>query len=465
MPQRCQFRNFNNVVLHRLDSIPGKIDWFKKILVWCLSGINYPWACNYRISGKSRKALSFAASSDNIDWGKVIKGNLNLIFFAVKEYFVWAVQQQPSLRRFLIAAYEWGVYEQEIYFVMNKARSMYQNTAHKKALRQINSYLTAFSPNQMKCLRKMFSTKPPRTILRTGLKYTHTDIVSYTNLVQTRKTLLCRVVDHIEWFWLCHFLEERNDSKTMSYWATLDAELQQLFHNYMHISSLLENISITKLPISYANAQVRATVKKYDVALTGSGCANIQQVTNNWFCTSCKRFRGFLANTKSRNRTNGVNISAYGHEKMAINMHNGNVYCVASKGNGPGASGNKATCGDAPCVRINMLGRFVSFYDNVVALCTKCASPCVTHVNDDYLKDGMICCGLCRTRSKCPNIAFCGFCMHRCTVLREFRMYDDTQAPNKWMKIRLCPKHRKSAWPKNKILLKSVYWHAMENEM
>lgn len=465
MPQRCQFRNFNNVVLHRLDCIPGKIDWFKKILVWCLSGINYEWASNYNISGKARKILSSAIGSDKINWCHVITSNLNLIFFAVKEYFVWAVQQQPSLRRFLIAAYEWGVYEQEIYVVMNKVRSIYQNTSNKKKLIQINSYLTAFSPNQMKCLRKMFSSKPLQFTLNTGLKYTYNDIVSYTNLVDTEKELLGKVAEHIEWFWLCHLYKERNGNTTMSYWATLTTEVQELFHNYIQVNNLLQNIKITKMPIEYANAQVRAIVKKYDVALSGSGCENIQQVTNHWFCPSCKRFRGFLANAKSRNRSYGVNISAYGHEKMAINMHNGNVFCVASQNHSSGSSGNKPLCGEVPCIRINMLGRFVSFYDNVVTLCTKCASPCATHVNDDYLEDGMICCGLCRTRSKCPNVTFCGFCMHRCTVLREFRMYDDTTTPNKWITIRLCPKHRKSAWSKNTILLKSVYWHAMENEM
>lgn len=463
MPQRCQFRNFNNVVLHQLDTIPGKIDWFKKILVWCLSGINYQWACNHCISGKSREALSFATSNKNIDWCKVIKSNLNLMFFAVKEYFVWAVQQQPSLRRFLIAAYEWGVYEQEIYFVMNKVRFTYQHTAtaSHQILNHINNYLTNFSPNQMKCLRKMFSSRPVEMSIETGLKYTHEDLVSYTNLVEVEKSLIRDVTEHLEWFWLRHLCAERNDAKTMSFWKTLSGELKQLFHNYMHVSNLLKSIKILKLPINYGNAQVRATVKKYDVALSRSGCANIQQVTNNWFCPTCKRFRGFLANTKSRNRSNGVNISAYGHEKMSISMHSGNVYCVS----GTDGTGSKNTCGNTPCIRINMLGRFVSFYDNVVALCTKCASPCVTRVNSDYLKDGMVCCGLCRTRSKCPNTSFCGYCMHRCTVLREFRMYDDTQTPNKWTTIRLCPKHRKSTWSKKTILLKSLYWRTMENEM
>ena len=466
MPQRCQFRNFNNVVIHRLDSIPGKIDWFKKILVWCISGINYPWACNNRISNKGRKALSYVISHENIDWVAVIKNNLNLIFFAVKEYFVWSVQQQPSLRRFLIAAYEWGVYEQEIYFVMNKVRSLYHNTTPtKKKLATINNYLTTFSPNQMKCLRKMFSNKQTEMFVETGLKYTYEDIVSYTNLVEIEKVLTREVAQHIEWFWLCHFCAERNEAKKMAYWDTLSAELKQLFHNYMHVRYLLNNIRILKLPINYANAQVRATVKKFDVSLSRSGCANIQQLTNNWFCPTCKRFRGFLANSKSRNRSNGVNISAYGHEKMAINMHNGNVYCVASQNSGSDANGHKNTCGNVPCIRINMLGRFVSFYDNVVTLCTTCASPCITRVNSDYLKDGMVCCGLCRTRTKCPNISFCGYCMHRCTVLREYRMYDDTKRPNKWMKIRLCPKHRKSTWSKNTILLKSLYWRTMENEV
>ena len=465
MPQRCQFRNFNNVVLHQLENIPGKIDWFKKILVWCLSGINYQWAGSNRISGKSRQSLCSVINNHNIDWCKVIKGNLNLIFFAVKEYFVWSVQQQPSLRRYLTAAYEWGVYEQEIYFVMNKVRATYQDTSNPKKLEQINNYLLSFSPNQMKCLRKMFSSKPVEIAIKTNLQYTSVPIVSYANLVETERVLLREVAEHIEWFWLCYLCEERNDAKTMSYWMTLNEDLKQLFHNYMHVSNLLKNIKILKLSINYANAQVHATVKKYDVALSRAGCDNIQQVTNNWFCPSCKRFRGFLANAKSRNRSNGVNISAYGHEKMAINMYNGNVYCVASQSAGANAAGNKNACGDVPCIRINMLGRFVSFYDNVVALCTKCASPCVTNVNDDYLNDGMICCGLCSARSKCPNTSFCGYCMHRCTVLREFRMYDDTQTPNKWMKIRLCPKHRKSNWASNSILLKSIYCHTMENEI
>ena len=324
----------------------------------------------------------------------------------------------------------------------------------------------SFSPNQMKCLRKMFSSKPVQVTLQTGLRYTYNDIVSYTNLVETERELLCKVADTMEWFWLCYLCKERNDSVTMSYWETLSIEQQQLFHNYMHVSNLLENIKLSKLPIKYANAQVKATVEKYDVALSGSGSDNIQQVTNHWFCPTCKKFRGFLANNKSKNRSTGVNISAYGHEKMAINMHSGNVYCVASQNSATGSSsGTKNSCGDVPCIRINMLGRFVSFYDNVVTLCTKCASPCITHVNDDYLDDGMICCGLCKSRSKYPNMTFCGYCMHRCTVLKDYRMYDDTITPNKWTTIRLCPKHRKSAWSKSTILLKSVYWHAMENEM
>lgn len=465
MPQRCQFRNFNNVVLHQLDSIPGKIDWFKKILVWCLSGLNYQWAHKCSISGNRRKALCYVISTDTIDWVKVIRNNLNLIFFAVKEFFVWAVQQQPSLRRYLTAAYEWGVYEQEIYFVMNKVRNMYNNPMCKKSLAQINDFLISFSPNQMKCLRKMFSSRPTEVQLDSEFKYTYEPIVSYSGLLQIEKELLGQVSNYLEWFHLCHLCEEKGNVAKLDYWGSLGQDMKQLFHNYMYVSNLLKNIKILKLPIKYANAQVRATVKKYDVALSIAGSANIQQVTNNWFCPTCKRFRGFLANTKSRNRTNGVNISAYGHEKMAINMYNGNVYCVAAQSSTLNSAVPKNACGEIPCIRINMLGRFVSFYDNVVGLCTKCGSPCLTNVNKDYLKNGMICCGLCSTRSKCPNTCFCGYCMHRCTVLREFRMYDDTQTPNKWVNIRLCPKHRKSHWNKNTILLKSLYWHTMENEM
>lgn len=464
MPQRCQFRNFNNVVLHQLESTPGKIDWFKKIVVWCLCGQRYPWTRNQqRIPDKARKGLCCAVSDATVDWSEVIRNNLNLIFFAVKEYFVWAVQQQPSLRRYLTQVYEWGVYEQEIYLVMNKVREISRSPRTNQALALIDNYLTSFSPNQMKCLRKMFSSKLKTFPMQPDMVYTHEPIISYTTLLAVEEDLSEKVSKLTEWFWLRHLCEEEGAASALEYWNRLGHELKQLFHNFMHVGNIRRNIAISKLPVQYANAQARATVKKYDVALARSDCGNLQQVTNNWFCPTCKRFRGFLANSKSRNRSHGVNISAFGHEKMAINIHDGHVYCVAS-GSASAAKKNSA-CSSVPCIRINMLGRFVSFYDTVVTLCTKCASPCLTNVNQDYLQEGMVCCGLCTANRKCPNASFCGYCMHRCTVLREFRMYDDTQRPNKWVKIRLCPKHRKSSWTGRTILLKSLYWHSMENEM
>ena len=499
MPQRCQFRNFNNVVLHNLETVPGKIEWFKKMIVWCLMGHKYKWAARDGASCAAiRKGLSSALCDPKLNWADIVKDNLNLVFYAVKEYFVWAVQQQPSLRQWLIAAFEWGVYEQEIFLVMNKVRSLYRASVAKHThgggkkrddavLKKINHYLSTFSPNQMKCLRKMFSTQHKVMFVNCGLRYTAEPILSYTQLKVVEMNLRERAAQHTEWFWLQHLQENEHEAEVKAFWNTLPADLQQLLFNYMYAANILRNIKITKLPIEYANAQVQATVKKFDVALSQSDCRNIQQVTNSWFCITCRRFRGFLANNKTRNRNHGVNISAYGHEKMAINMHNGNVYCVASsQPSNKGARGcgaekdendddghpdhheqqhkKKPSCKDTPCIRINLLGRFVSFFDQQVTLCTKCASPCVTNVNSDYIGDGMICCGLCSSRSVCSNTSFCGYCMHRCTVLREFRMYDDTQSPNTWTSIRLCPKHRSSLWGAHTILLKSLFWKMMERE-
>lgn len=497
LPLRCQFRNFTNVAQAHMRTFPRSIGWFKMVLVRTLLGTFYTWS-GHETSSKDAKYLYRMALCDprtsQSTWIEFFNEHAILIFYAVKEYIIWCIQQQAGLYRVMCRFPNYMAYENEIWTIMNATRDIWRQSSCN--FTKISDNLKRFCPKQMKCMRLLL----PKTskngvdafrvlVLRQKkcMKYTGRELHVLSDLDELLDLATLGCIEHKTHL---EYVTARYGAKNaLSIYLEMAEEDQQNVFNWLHLRHVRQNVSTTTLCHRHAELQLKAVIGRHDLKYDPGNLSNVEKSTNYWFCLSCETFRGFIVSKGKPRRvssssngpssysgSNGSNCTAYGHDKVAYNIHNNHVYCVT---NNPqrkskksstahtsvvvSTNNNKNNCMDYPCVRINMFARIVRFFNTTLVLCTECVSPFVVSANQSYLKHGgAMHCGACTSLRTYEDTSFCSFCAHRCTVLKEYQMYDDTSKPHKWTTTRLCPRHRRQHWAASKILLKSMLWKMLE---
>lgn len=484
LPLRCQFRNFTNVSQTHMRTYPKSIEFFKRVLVWTLLGTFYTWYDAQPSASNVKLLYRCCICDDRMNdaaWIRFFSTYDHLVFYAVKEYIIWCTHQLPGLQKMLCRYPKWVEYKHEIWSVMNTARDTWRHNVGNFA--RVNDVLSKFCPKQMKCMRQLLpnsskdATNAFRTLvvkLKNGQKYDGPNVKTLSDLC----TLLDQAIldcaqRRAE---LEHVLNHGGPKAALQVYCQLDEAEQQKIFNWLHLRRISQNIHMTALSHRHAMLQLKAVVERHDLKYDANDKSNVEKATNYWFCLSCETFRGFVVKpVKSKRCSNSGgggggtshninnNCTAYGHEKVAYDVLNGQVYCVSNTqrkhSSLDSSTSTTKSCLDFPCMQINLFGRMVRFFNTTLVLCTECASPFVLSANQAYLDHGgAMHCGTCSNMRIYEDNSFCSFCAHRCTVLKEFVMYDDTSKPHKWTTARLCPRHRRQRWSSNKILLKSMLW-------
>lgn len=475
LPLRCQFRNFTNVALAHMVKFPESLAWFKMVLVRSLCGAGYKW-WHHEPKQSVVKCLYWSVFVDRRfttteKWVTFFRGASRLLFYSVKEYIIFCIRKQPSLYSILVKYTSWISYENEIWNIMNQIREAFYSELR---IHRGIELLEKFSPKQMKCMRLLLpsATKDSTAALRDmiakecNLRYTGPAVYRYVDI----EPMLDRVYEDLlkggsRWCHVSQVLESGGAKGAIPAFMESSLEDRQAIFNYLWLRKVVVSIRICNLPYRQALKQLKGIIERHDLKYDPKDTRNVEEATNFWFCLSCESFRGFVVN-RNKQPNSQTNCTAFGHDKVSFNIHDGNVYCVAnpSRKNKGGDVARMSLCSDHPCISINMFARTVRFFNQTLVLCSECVTPLTVSANSDYVKHGAhMHCGTCTSLRVYEDTSFCGFCAHRCTVLKEYTIYDDMSVPQQWTTIRLCPRHRRVLWPSNKLLLKSMLWKWLEN--
>ena len=469
LPQRSQFRNFLSISLDCMDKSNDFKLFFKQLFVWSLTGVHYKWnkVC---IPLHKRTELFTNCCVDDTNWRQVLSNNVRLFFFMIKEYLCFLVHQTPGLYSVLLKATEWNKYETEVFKIMNEVRSTF-SACDQNPLKQMLVLSQKFLP------RPNIVNWPKTRLNETSNTILQKQIVLYNYLSEEIKpipTSFCETIPAYEQEYrrlqLCYskdatlskLIEKseilNEDVLSMYNQQTISKDRQERFVTMIFIHKLLKSIKITALPIHQVETQIDICVQRHDLNSSDKQFyKSLSTATTYYFCLGCEDIKAsYDYNQKKKENT----VHSYGHTKLALDTMTGLTYCVGANSR---RKQKQTCCMTTPCLKIPLLGNIVSFYGRNFTLCSLCGTLCTVKMNTSYLKKSMIACGNC-----CQNNSqqeFCGYCMRKSSSLQCYKMYDDstTNMPrqNPWVRIWLCPRHRRNHWSPDKILLKSALFETL----
>ena len=443
LPQRCQFRNFSNVALQYMDKYPQCEGFFKNVLLWSLTGVHYMHS-DAGLGLQRRLQLYHAFIVDPIDFKAFFKSNVRLLFFVVKEYFIYLVNMQPGLRDALCTQHNWDRYETEITHIMNKIRYIFEHEDNDPWT-TIKTLITKYIPRQIKCMRPksmpyrrqlvdyMWRNLPTMTWCGTSLN----DFAERFRQVEF-------VLSHdAEWCRLAYARplgSKKSLNHYQSVWAgaiaTMSPTTQRVVGEWAGCARVVADIHLIDLPAHTVLAQKRTLRRRHDLEPDCSE-ADYTSVSSYYICIRCQCFRGFVPSGAAGKS----NCYAYGHRGLSYNYDTGAVYCAS----GTHRKKKKPDSSDAhPCIQIPLLGKVLSIFGERYTICIGCGATCKFGVVEGYKGD--VLCGYCTQRSSDSDVRHCAYCLRTSGAGKYIRFdcYNDVQRPQQWESIWLCAQHRRN---------------------
>jgi hypothetical protein len=430
-PQRCQIRSLAGIIYNYSRLHDDVYLFMRAITKASMLGV---------YEGSIRPALAvrraIVETLDNLtrdqflDWMQ--KDHQQFLFFAVKEYIVFATQHIPSLHQVLRSNYRWDEFEKVVRRAMNGVRRIL--TEDILVLTGVEQCIRDSSRGSTHMYRPRKTTFC-RVLIQECERYCETRMLEteYSTLdkkhAQLMYQMLIRATTHrIPFTWLQCFGVSKAQTSTLVHHEELfcadgargklrdmvqkmDVYLLERVRALAHAFFKKFNVRVFTLPMHVSLAQVKALRNMHNIP----NGQPVEEIGSTYVCFECKQFRGFVTHRCGKRIHN---LCAFGHNKVLIDDVASKLYCGrrfdkldkkrASRGDLDEAleivKSSKQTakdkrkekqmelCATTELQPVNLVGNILQFYGNLYTICTRCGN----YMKYDPLNfDGNIFCGCC----------------------------------------------------------------------
>ena len=430
-PQRCQIRSLAGIIYNYSRLHDDVYTFMRAITKASMLGI-YKESSRptLRIRQCIVKALDGLSRNQFLDWMQ--KGHQQFLFFAVKEYIVFATRHIPSLLQVLRDNYRWDEFENVVRRAMDGVRGIL--TEDVLELNGVEQCIRDSSRGSTHMYRPRKTTFC-RVLIQECERYSELNTLEsvYTTIDKRHSELMYQMLIrtstyHIPFAWLQCFglTRSQTDSllhheklfcadgargKLRSLIQSMDIYLFERVRALAHAFSKKVNTRVFTLPMHVSLAQVKALRNMHNIP-DGEPAKGIGQT---YVCFECKQFRGFVTHRCGKRVHN---LCAFGHNKVLIDDVASKLYCGrrfdkldkkrSQRSHLDEACDHVQTakqtakekrkekqmemCAKTELQPVNLVGNVLQFFGHLYTICTQCGN---------YMKynpenfDGNISCGCC----------------------------------------------------------------------
>lgn len=435
-PMRCSIRNFNEIIRNYIKSSRGVYRFLLSLLHCTLAG-RYSHAEHVTSFETLRRLYSYfvcdsPTAPEFAEW--LTSENQQLLFIAIKEYMVFAVENVPGLRLTLEECYPWSEFVDTVIAQAESVRGMidrnvrdgnalFNNVAarilpmrsFKSALnrtRRIQLYTSTLTIIRSACTHTMHVYNTP---LRCKLQPLAADLDNDATRVMRRLSYDQDLIDCIACL---------SDSKiTLSMRRRLCKLLEGVsFDRAFLLTEVLAacifNMSVTAVPLPLS---IR---RQQEAAL-----AERPRNTDIFACMCCRQLRAFVVddNTASKNKW------ACGSNKVLLDDATGVLYCgkrIEKSGTShrSGIVGEDThhrnywkhqqnmMCRYSRLLPIPMVGTLLEHFGTLYMLCPRCL--CTMVLRPSRFNGGPVCCIHCQYKQSASTFSRCFHCYVECNGAR-----------------------------------------------
>lgn len=470
LPQRCQIRNLKEIIITYVSEDDHFFHFLLQVMKNSLLGTYQH--CSVRLNFKGRYILwdSFERQLKSkpffCKWFRNGSDHQVLIFFCLKEYLIHATREAAPVSDVIDEKYGWGKFEKQVCLFMNRIRSRLNVIADREFNFLVRSdwiaNIEAILINAAKQHIKLFRTTPQVTYY----SKIHQLIMKHFTLKNVFKVydIIRPEVTHLIWNVIQRLYKAENIFKMMPIFDlpvdTMNGLLQQTFTQehfeqqtpktlkyileFIRLLELRKKIGLYVLPVHIFEKQIDAISKKE--SCKREACTHFGI---NYLCFICNDIKMFIM--KETNISRHSNCLAKGSLRIVVNnqaAHGNLEYICGRRTERHQRHGkrkwrdNEAVaqrklikekqrdaishrCINTPLKEVDMIGHFLSFFNKMMFLCTKCGNACTIN-KKCFQYDNVISCSMCmhhqkKTCEKCCTLTTCNRILVLDTKVGRFR--------------------------------------------
>jgi len=461
LPQRCTIRNLREIISNYCRKHDDVYDFVIGCLKCSLLGLYKN--CSLRPSFLVRMKIIHVFNNTNkpmmLQW--MMKDHQQLLFYIIKEFLIFAVKQIPSIYSEIKERYNWQNFETCVSTAMNKVREC-NNFDENQPLKftGVEQMLIVINKQQIHhlyrpakhTLAKQIITESDKIDDNAHVKICRTEFTSeYRDLIYT---MAIRHNDtSIPFEWLEYFNISKKTINSLNLvqntynddgskislkplLLTLSRYEFEAVRDLCEMFDRRENVRLFTLPVHIYVAQCIALRKKYKIK-NGEEIPDFAQEA--LVCLHCKTFKSFV---NINDGTKVSNLYAYGHSKVLVDDETMEVFCGKRCDKVDGKKRHhyqdystftsedtmnenlaryrkrcakeerkdmrNLICSRTPLTAINLLGRFLQFYDTLYTICPSCANFMTLDFENYY--NGIFYCGCCVQNGRLYSSIACEWC-------------------------------------------------------
>jgi hypothetical protein len=435
LPQRCQIRNLQDIILNYCKQDDLVYDFMSKTVLCSILGAyshsktSLSWKS--RITVLRRLVYSPPNRTQMQEW--LFGGYQHFLFYVIKEFLTYSIRLIPSLFEEIRDTYKWDAFESCVHTAMDNMREYMENNIQKS--NTIAGWLDGIEPMLMQINKQQLGNlfRPQRmtftnTILNLCERLDEQNNQSkpyiafpreYRNLMRDMSKRISRT-PNVPVEWLIYFgvknsaVESLKNIQKHYHQNTFRADVKKLLndvsrYDFEAIRELFKifyqvhhMVRVFPLPKHYYVSQVKALRRRYELQDGEYFSDNVGMV---YACLACHTFKAFVV--KQNDKIS--NLFANGHHKVIIDDETMKCYCgrrsdqndskkrprvaiqefiegsIESDDNIKRAKKKQwkmqrkkfmnDECSQTECLHFNMTGSLFQFYNHLYMFCPLCASP------------------------------------------------------------------------------------------
>lgn len=456
LPQRCQIRNLKEIIITYVSEDDTFFRFLLNVMQKALFG-QYAH-CKERLSFKGRYILfeSFQKQLQSkpffCKWFRNGNDHQVLIFFCLKEFLIHAVREASPVLEVIDKKYGWGKFDFQVRSFMDKIRKKLNIIADREFTFMVRSdwivNVEAILINAAKSHIKLFRTTPQVTYYNKVhsliMKYftTKQEFNAYDIVSNGTSRFIWNVIQRLHnpenIFKIMHLLHVPhetvqmllNKSFSQEHFETQSMNTLKYILEAIRILGIRQNFGIYVLPQHIFDKQIEAICKKEE-------CHPVECVNYglNYICFICNDVKMFIM--KETNVSRHSNKLAKGSLRIVVNneTQNGSLEYICGrrterhqrhgkrKWKDNEAVANRKIvkekqrdaisnrCINTALKEIDMIGHFVSYFNKLMFLCTKCGNTCTINKKSLY-NSNVITCSICclHQKKKCEKCSMLVTC-------------------------------------------------------
>lgn len=423
LPQRCQYRNLNEICATYCCSADGFVPWLLKVLLCSLGGY-YPHCCAQVPTRVAAQLVRGTFETTRRQLAAWVRTHTPVVFYVLKELVTVFVRLEPALHHVLCNTYHWAEFEKQATETMDKIRSMLRSAPSGDVFASVHVGRLGARMSQTRCVYKakratfvqhmqqammLVRQRKYEEFMRTK-EDTRRQIAQTTRLhsdalraalhgVVRNKGTMPHVTDRA-WLrmlgatrrtarlWSLTRTRYENGSESPHATATtlqsLEGQQCALVNYYVQCLFNLTQIKTAQLPPHW--------LRRHTEALGRTGAP-----ATSYVCPACRSFKGFVVRD-----IHDKNFCAMGYEKVMIDDADGTVWCARRQAwyqrtgqrrkvdhskrkaavmfkqlaRSRRRADEQRMCAKTRLVPVTLSGNALMCYGKMYTLCMTCAKPC-----------------------------------------------------------------------------------------